>query len=293
VEVKAAKTSWVEKLVKGINDQSTGQGGSAECWQLVRKLRAGLERSVSRKTTMMRRSPTDKLSETAEENAEVFREFFEAQYSRKPSGNLSAADKLPQLPVFEEESRLPSRKEVRTAVRKLNLSGPGYTGNNAAAWKALLASERVFDWVEEYTCRFWQHQDPPADWETNLLKILEKKGDLSLPKNYRGIMMLEVAYKVVANIMQSRLTKIAETLPHESQCGFRPGRGGSDAKFNFLMALKKRREHGMDTWALLLDLVKAFDRVPRELLWAVMRKLGVPEKLVSLLVATQDSAGKV
>ena len=42
---------------------------------------------------------------------------------------------------------------------------------------------------------------------------------------------------------------------------------------------------GMDTWALLLDLVKAFDRVPRELLWAVMRKLGVPEKLVSLLVA--------
>jgi hypothetical protein len=61
VEVKAAKTGWVEKLVKGINDQSTGQGGSAECWQLVKKLRAGLERSVSRKTTMMRRSPTDKL----------------------------------------------------------------------------------------------------------------------------------------------------------------------------------------------------------------------------------------
>jgi hypothetical protein len=191
----------------------------------------------------------DKLSETAEENAEVFREFFEAQYSRKPSGNPSAADKLPQLSVFEEESRLPSRKEVRKAVRKLNVRGPDYTGNNAAAWKALLASERVFDWVEEYTCRFWQHQDPPADWKTNLLKILEKKGDLSLPKNYRyrGIMMLEVAYKVVANSMQCRLTKIAEALPHEAQCGFRPGRGGSDAKFNFLMALKKRREHGMET----------------------------------------------
>ena len=60
VEVKAAKTRWVEKLVKGINDQSTGQGGSAECWELVKKLRAGLERSVARKTTMMRRSPTDK-----------------------------------------------------------------------------------------------------------------------------------------------------------------------------------------------------------------------------------------
>jgi hypothetical protein len=40
-----------------------------------------------------------------------------------------------------------------------------------------------------------------------LLKILEKKGDLSLPKNYRGIMVLEVAYKVVANTMQSRASR--------------------------------------------------------------------------------------
>jgi hypothetical protein len=105
--------------------------------------------------------------------------------------------------VFEEESRLPSRKEVRMAVQKLNVSGPDYTGNNAAAWKALLASERVFDWVEEYTCRFWQHQDPPADWKTNLLKILEKKGGLSLPKNYRGIMMLEVAYRYTKLLLTS------------------------------------------------------------------------------------------
>jgi hypothetical protein len=40
-----------------------------------------------------------------------------------------------------------------------------------------------------------------------LLKILEKKGDLSLPKNYRGIMVLEVAYKVVANTMQSHASR--------------------------------------------------------------------------------------
>ena len=66
---------------------------------------------------------------------------------------------------------------------------------------------------------------------------------------------------------------------------FRPGRGCQDAIFNVKMALKKRREHGLETWVLFLDLVKAFDRVPRELLWKVLEKLGVPKKLLRLLIA--------
>ena len=52
--------------------------------------------------------------------------------------------------------------------------------------------------------------------------------------------------------------------------------------------LRKRREHGLETWVLLLDLVKAFDRVPRELLWLVLLRLGVPPKLVRLLQALHD-----
>ncbi|XP_066913064.1 uncharacterized protein [Clytia hemisphaerica] len=49
------------------------------------------------------------------------------------------------------------------------------------------------------------------------------------------------------------------------------------------MAMKKRREHGQETWILFLDLVKAFDRVPCELLWEVLYIFGVPDKLVRLL----------
>jgi hypothetical protein len=37
-----------------------------------------------------------------------------------------------------------------------------------------------------------------------------------------------------------------------------------DAVFNLKTALRKRREHGTETWVLLLDFVEAFDRVLRE-----------------------------
>ena len=100
-------------------------------------------------------------------------------------------------------------------------------------------------------------------------------------------MLLETAYKIVAVILNKRLQIIEEGLAelHENQCGFRTERGCTDANFIVKMATKKRREHGLESWILFLDLVKAFDRVPRELLWSILEKVGVPPKLVRLLQA--------
>ena len=137
--------------------------------------------------------------------------------------------------------------------------------------------------MRQIVVAFWDSEEPPDEWEHCLLSILAKKGDLSLPGNYRGIMMLEVGAKIVAIVLDARLTPICESLEHETQCGFRPGRGTVDASFTLKQLLRKRREHGLESWVLLLDLVKAFDRVPRELLWLVLLRFGVPPKLVSLL----------
>ena len=91
------------------------------------------------------------------------------------------------------------------------------------------------------------------------MKILPKKGDLSKPGNYRGIMLLEIVYKTVAKIIHSRLQPIVvESLDHETQCGFRPDRGCADAVFSVKMAVKKRREHGLETWILFFRFSQGF-----------------------------------
>ena len=78
---------------------------------------------------------------------------------------------------------------------------------------------------------FWEEETMPEEWESGLLAILPKKGDLSAPGNHRGIMLLEVAYKIVAIILCDRLEPVCENLDHESQCGFRSKRGTTDAIF--------------------------------------------------------------
>ena len=98
-------------------------------------------------------------------------------------------------------------------------------------------------------------------------------------------MLLETAYKIIANIIRSRLIPISESIDHESQCGFRPGRSTIDSIFSLKAVLKKRKEHGLETYVLFLDLVKAFDKVPRDTLWKVRSKFGVPSKLLNLIVA--------
>ena len=60
------------------------------------------------------------------------------------------------------------------------------------------------------------------------------------------------------------------------QAGFRLRRGTRDAFFALILGLKKRREHGQDSWVCFLDLINAgirFDSVPRKLLFDCCTKL--------------------
>ena len=72
--------------------------------------------------------------------------------------------------------------------------------------------------------------------------------------------------------------------------GFTPGRGTIDSTFATFLGLRKRKEHGLETWALFIDLVKAFDTVPRAALFAILRRFGLPDHFVNIVIRLHDRA---
>ena len=160
---------------------------------------------------------------------------------------------LPNFGPFLRFGPSPTIKEVRSALQSLNDSTPGASTVPAVAWKCLDNYPVTRDLVVRSVLDFWESEKPPDHWNIGLLRLIPKKGDLSLPGNYRGITLGEVSYKVVARVLEKRLNGLHSTLKDETQAGFCTGRGSRDGGFNFKMTIKKRKEHNLETWALLCD----------------------------------------
>ena len=76
----------------------------------------------------------------------------------------------------------------------------------------------------------------------------------------------------------------------DTQFGFCPGKGTINAIFVIKQVQEKFLEKKKDLWIGFLDLEKAFDRVPREVLWWSLRRLGVEEWMVAIIKALYNDA---
>ena len=76
----------------------------------------------------------------------------------------------------------------------------------------------------------------------------------------------------------------------EEQLGFMPGRGTTDAMFAARQVIGKYREMQKELHMVLIDLDKAYERVPRQEVWRCLREQGVPEKYVCLVKDTYEDA---
>ena len=135
----------------------------------------------------------------------------------------------------------------------------------------------------EVVQHIWRCEKVEESWLVGKLRLLLKSGDLSNPNNWRGITLLAVIAKLFCSVLSNRMTSHMQVIGLEAQCGFMPGKSTVDAIFTMRVSLQKRFRFQKDTWVLFVDFVKAFDTVPREMLFRVLARLGFPPKIVNLV----------
>jgi hypothetical protein len=102
----------------------------------------------------------------------------------------------------------------------------------------------------------------------------DNKGDKTYCSNYRGMPVLPTTYKILCNILLSRLTQYAEEISGDEQRGFQCNRSTTDI-------LKKKCIEAV--CQLCIDFKKAYESVRREVLYNILIEFGIPMKLLKLI----------
>lgn len=179
----------------------------------------------------------------------------------------------------------PTREEVNNIIKGLKSNkSPGESAITAEMLKCggIELHQRLYDLITN----IWEKVKMPEDWSSALICPLHKKGDKMQCENYRGIALLEVCYKILAQIVRKRLVSYSEEIIGEYQAGFRGGRSITDQIFVLKEIQASCYEYKIPLFAIFIDYKQAYDSVDRRRMYEALREMGIPKKLIMLIRMT-------
>ena len=146
------------------------------------------------------------------------------------------------------------------------------------------SAKKIYELLEN----IWKYEKVPSRWKEGLIIKLLKKGNLKECKNSGGITLLSVAGKILGRIIIDRLRNGVDKRLRMEQAGYRNGRGTTEQVFVLRNILEQVNEWQSTLYLGFVDFEKAFDSVHRASLWIIMKKYGIPEKLVRMVKLFYD-----
>jgi len=135
-----------------------------------------------------------------------------------------------------------------------------------------------------------RHSVAPASWAATLVTLIHKKGDPGNWANYRPVAMVPLLPKVYAMILNNRLVGWAEAagIRAPAQAGFRPQRSTTHHAFTLQHLIATYKSRHKKLYCCFVDLAKAYDSVPRDMLWQRLHNVGVRGCMLHAIKALYD-----
>jgi len=117
----------------------------------------------------------------------------------------------------------PSASEFEQAIDKLKSHKP--PGTDQIPAELIKARGRTICLeIHKLIISIWKKEKLPEEWKESIIVPIHKKRDKTDCNNYRGISLLPTTYKILSNILLSRLIPYARKIIGDHQCGFRRNR---------------------------------------------------------------------
>ena len=112
---------------------------------------------------------------------------------------------------------------------------------------------------------------------------VHKKGDTDLKTNYRPISILPLLSKILERILYDQLYDYINNYLNDILCGFRKGHSTQNAIFRAILQWQKELDNSGMVGVILMDLSKAYDCLPHDLIIAKLDAYGVSTNSLNLL----------
>jgi uncharacterized protein YdcH (DUF465 family) len=99
----------------------------------------------------------------------------------------------------------PSRLEVEIAIAKLK-KYKSRSNDQIPAELIQAVGEMLLSAIHKLINSIWNKEQLPDEWKESIIVPIHKKGDKTDCNNYRGISLLSTSYKILSNILLSRLS---------------------------------------------------------------------------------------
>ncbi|KAK3556337.1 hypothetical protein QTP70_007103 [Hemibagrus guttatus] len=262
VVVSEAKTRvWEES---GEAMEKDYRMASGKFWQTIRCLRRGKQLSAN---TVY--SGGGELLASTGDIVGRWKEYFEDLLN--PTDTPSVEE--PEAEDSEVDSFITQAEVTEVVQQLLGGKAPGVDEIRPEYLKSL--DVVGLSWLTRLCNIAWRSGTVPLDWATGVVVPLFKKGDRRVCSNYRGITLLSLPGKVYSRVLERRVRPLVKPWIQEEQCGFRPSRGTLDQLYTLHRVLEGSWEFAQPVHMCFVDLEKAFDRVPRGILWEVLWEYGV------------------